>query len=88
MAQAKLNMEKVEHQRLRKMLADMLAIHANRLESQGLDSAILFKQMAAGAERFCNEVLVDVAAANMCRETFEAMHQLERATILCGRAAA
>lgn len=77
-----LDMDKVERQRLRKMLADMLALHANRVETQGVASATLFTQMALGMTRFCDEVLADEGAANVCRETYEAMQQLERAKVI------
>lgn len=74
-----LDMNNIQHQRLRKLLAELVGLHANRLQTQGVEAAQIYKGMTVGMSRVCSEVLLDHAAAAACCETHEHMYQIERA---------
>ncbi|MCE9785574.1 hypothetical protein [Shewanella algae] len=78
------------HLRLRRLLADMVAHHANRLQTQGLDEAQIFTKMTLGMHLFCVEIMQDQRAVEACFEVIDHMLRLNRAhlTLVTARAAA
>ena len=85
-----LNINNPMHLRLRRLLADMVAKHANRLQTQGLDEAQIFTNMTLGMHLFCSEIMQDPRAVEACFEVIDHMLRLNRAhlTLVTARAAA
>jgi len=80
-----LDMNNIQHRRLRKLLAELVGLHANCLHTQGVESAQIYQSMAVGISRVCAAVLVDYAAADACLEVHEHMYQHDRAFIASKR---
>ena len=74
-----LNMNNIHHQRLRKLLAELVGLHANRLQTQGVEAAQIYKTMTVGMSLVCAEVMRDATAASACCEVQDHMYQQERA---------
>lgn len=74
-----LDMNNIHHQRLRKLLAELVGLHANRLQTQGVEAAQIYSTMTLGISRVCAEVMHDYTAVDACLEVHDHMYQQERA---------